>query len=157
MSFNPPGHDKTVWVAVRDSPIHGRGVFAARPIPAGARILEYTGEKITHRESLVRCQANNQCIFHLNEHFAIDGSAEGNMARFINHSCSPNCEAELVDGHLYITALRDLMAGEELCFNYGYDLVDYREHPCHCGSGNCAGFILAEAFFPGLRRKRGGD
>ena len=74
------------------------------------------------------------------------------MARFVNHSCEPNCEAELSDGQVWIIAGRDIAAGEEVTYNYGYDLVDYREHPCRCGAASCVGYIVAEEFFPSLRR-----
>ena len=65
----------------------------------------------------------------------------------MNHSCSPNCEAQNMDGGIWIIALRDIRAGEEITFNYNYDLTDYKEHPCRCGAPNCVGFILAEEFF----------
>lgn len=141
-------------VFAAESPIHGRGVFAAKPIPAGTRILEYTGEKISLDESLRRCEAGNEYIFQIDDRHAIDGSGAENIARLINHSCLPNCEALIEDGRVFIIALRDIAAGEELTFNYGYDLVDYREYRCQCGSPNCVGYIVAEEFFPILRRQR---
>ena len=81
----------------------------------------------------------------------IDGSAGWNPARYLNHSCSPNCDAELINGHIWIVAQRDIACGEELTFNYGYDWEDYREHPCRCGAPGCVGYIIAEEFFPNLR------
>lgn len=141
-------------IEVRDSPIHGRGIFAKTGIPAGTRLLEYVGEKISKSESLRRCEANNECIFEIDDQFDLDGNVDWNPARLINHSCSPNCEAEWEGGRIYIQTIRDIHAGEELSFNYGYDLVDYREHPCRCGAADCVGFIVAEEFFPTLREKR---
>jgi len=140
-------------LAVRTSPIHGRGVFALAPIPRGARVLEYVGQRISKAESRRRCEAHNEYIFHLNEEFDLDGNVPWNPARFINHSCAPNCEAVLENERLWIVARRDLRAGEEITFNYGYDLVDYQDHPCRCGAPNCVGYIVAEEFFPQLRRR----
>ena len=130
----------------RGPAIHGTGAFAAGDLPAGARIVEYRGERISKSESLRRCRAGNDCIFHLNEEFDLDGQVEANPARFLNHSCAPNCDAELIESRIWIIARRDIPVGEELTFNYGYDLEDFREHPCRCGAANCAGYILAEEF-----------
>ena len=160
--INPPGPPGFFVTAVsepnlyevRNSAIHGRGVFAAHPIVAGTPVLEYVGERITKAESLRRCEQNNQYIFHLDEEHDLDGNVDWNPARFINHSCSPNCESEMRDGHILISALRDIAPGEELTFNYGYDMEDYQEHPCRCGSPTCVGYIVAEEFFPELRRKQ---
>ncbi len=93
------------------------------------------------------------CIFSLDENDDLDGNVARNAARFLNHSCAPNCEATLADGEIWIVARRDLTAGEELTFNYGYDLVDYREHPCRCGAKECVGFIVAEEFFADVRKQ----
>jgi uncharacterized protein len=131
-----------------NSPIHGRGAFATRDIPKGSRIVEYIGERIDKRESLRRCEQRNEYIFYLNANEDLDGDVPWNPARFLNHSCSPNCEAELVDGHIWINAARDIRAGEELTFNYGFDLEDYEDYPCNCGSPVCVGFIVAEVHSP---------
>src|SRR5262249_37073616 len=135
---------KPVLLSVKPSPIHGIGAFAATEIRRGTRIIEYVGELITKAESLQRCAANNEYIFALDDARHLDGNVDWNAARFLNHSCAPNCEALLEDGHIWIVALRDILAGEEITFNYGYDLVDYREHPCRCGAKGCVGFIVAE-------------
>ncbi|GDX11860.1 hypothetical protein LBMAG57_36320 [Verrucomicrobiota bacterium] len=114
-------------------------------------MIEYVGERIDKAESLNRCEAGNQCLFHLDEHWDLDGNVSWNPARFLNHSCSPNCDAELIEGRIWIVARRDIAAGEELTFNYSYDLTDFREHPCRCGSFACAGFIVAEDLFEHVR------
>ena len=131
----------------KESPIHGWGGFARTAFGAGARIIEYVGERISKTESLRRCEQNNSCIFSLNAEEDLDGDVEWNPARLINHSCTPNCEAELEEGRIWIVARRDIKPGEEVTFNYGYDLVDYREHPCRCGSAGCVGYMVAEVFF----------
>src|SRR5438874_1588467 len=81
-----------------------------------------------------QCEAGNAYIFELDDEYDIDGSAGWNPARFLNHSCAPNCDAELIDGQIWIVSRRDIDSGEELTFNYGYDREEYREHPCHCGA-----------------------
>jgi len=139
---------------VRASPIHGQGLFAREPIPAGTRLVDYVGERISKSESLKRCTANNPYIFALDDGFDLDGDVAENVARFINHSCAPNCETELIDGRIWVLAIHPICAGEEITFNYSYDLVDHREHPCRCGSPDCAGYIVAEEFFPALRRSQ---
>jgi len=113
---------KTELVVFQTSPIHGLGGFAKTSIPQGARIVEYVGERISKSESIKRCERNNEYIFTLNDREDLDGNVEWNPARFINHSCAPNCEAELEDGHIWIVASRDIRKGEELTVNYGFDL-----------------------------------
>jgi SET domain-containing protein len=145
---------ETQFVVFRASPIHGMGGFAKTDIPKRTRVLEYVGERIDKQESLRRCEKNNEYIFALDDAVDLDGNVPSNPARLLNHSCSPNCEAEIEEGRIWLFALRDICAGEELTFNYGYDLVDYREHPCHCGSRECVGFIVAEELFEKVRSAR---
>jgi uncharacterized protein len=140
------------WVGVKNSAIHGLGLFAGVAIPAGTPVIEYVGERITKQESLARCAANNEYIFSVDEQFDLDGNVAWNPARFANHSCAPNCAAELADGRIWIVANRAIPAGEEITFNYSYDLDDYREHPCRCGAPGCVGYIVAEEYHPQLRR-----
>lgn len=139
---------------VRSSAIEGSGLFALEAIVAGSRVIEYTGARITKAESAARCEANNACIFSLDDEHDLDGAVGWNPARFINHSCEPNCDAELAAGRIWIVARRDIAAGEELSFNYGYDLENFREHPCRCGAPGCVGYMVEEEFFPMLRRLR---
>lgn len=139
---------------VRNSPIHGKGVFALRPIEAGERIIEYRGERIAWEEATERAHRrggplNHTFYFSLADGRVIDGGSRGNDARWINHACSPNCEAYEEDGRVYIHALRPIEAGEEL--NYNYALVyDERHTPalkrlfeCRCGTPGCTGTMLA--------------
>jgi uncharacterized protein len=132
------------------SPIHGMGGFAKKDLKAGARIIEYVGERITIAESIERCSRENHCIFGLTEEEHLDGSVEWNPARFLNHCCSPNAEAQLAEGRIWIVALRDIASGEEVTFDYGYDLEDYRAHPCACGAAGCVGFIVGEELRAGI-------
>ena len=142
---------ETELTTFRSSLIHGTGGFARRDVGAGTRVIEYVGERITKAESLKRCEADNEYIFTLDDEHDLDGNVPWNPARFINHSCAPNCEAELDEGRVWIVALRDIKAGEELTFNYNYDLVDYRQHPCRCGAPVCVGYMVAEEFFEHVR------
>jgi SET domain-containing protein len=112
------------------------------------------GERICKEESLTRCFAHNEFIFTLDDEFDLDGGVEWNPARLINHSCEPNCDAEMIDGRIWIVANRNIRAGDEITFNYNYDLEDYLDHPCRCGAPGCVGYMIAEEFFPKLRRMK---
>lgn len=138
-------------VVFQPSRIHGSGGYAAKAVPAGTQLIEYLGECITKEESHRRCAAGNPFIFLLDDATDLDGNVDWNTARWLNHSCAPNCKAQLEEGRIWIVALRDLAAGEELTFNYGYDLTDYRDFPCRCGTPACVGFIVAEEYFPQVR------
>ena len=139
---------------VRQSPVHGKGVFALRDIGAGDRIIEYRGERISWDEATRRAQekggpVNHTFYFSLHDGRVIDGGRRGNEARWINHACSPNCEAYEDEGRVYIHALRAIAAGEEL--NYNYALVYDERHTsalkrlfaCRCGMQGCTGTMLA--------------
>ena len=144
---------ETEWVVFKKSAIHGLGGFARCLIPSGTPLLEYLGEKIDKAESARRCEHDNVFIFALNDQQDIDGNVPGNPARFLNHSCSPNAEARFADDRIWLVALRDIRAGEEITFNYGFDLENYRDYPCDCGSPNCVRFIVAEEFFDHVRKQ----
>jgi SET domain-containing protein len=144
---------ETQQVIFHSSVIHGTGGFARVDISSGTRVIEYVGEIISKQESLARCERSNEYIFAIDEERDLDGNVEWNPARFLNHSCEPNCEARFIDGRIWLVAIRDLRAGEELTFNYSYDLTDYREHPCHCGANKCVGYIVAEELFEHVRRR----
>lgn len=157
---------RSKWVEVRGSVIHGRGVYAARDIPDETQVIEYVGELIDKEESETRAWAQMAkaeeegdaavYIFTLNERYDLDGSVEWNTARLINHSCEPNCEAFTEESEkgdrIFIYALRDIEAGEELSFDYGFDLECYEDHPCRCGSDNCIGYIVNQDQWPELRK-----
>lgn len=151
---NPP-KTTSEWARVRRSKIHGRGVVATKDIPAGTRIIEYVGERITKAESDRRDEARaaraakggDGCvyIFEINKRHDIDGDVPWNTARFINHSCEPNCESENVRGHIWITASRDIAKGEELTYDYGFDVENWQDHPCRCGAKRCVGYIVSKS------------
>ena len=142
-----------IQVRVGPSRIAGQGLFAAQAIPKGTRIIQYIGEKISSRERVQRLAAGNVYIFHLTYRYALDGQTLENTARYINHSCDPNCEVEKTLDTIWIVALRDIAAGEELSYNYGYDARNYQENPCHCGAPSCCGYILAQEYWGRISRE----
>ncbi|TXI77590.1 MAG: SET domain-containing protein [Dechloromonas sp.] len=144
----------------RRSRIHGNGVFAIAPIHAGEKVVEYKGLLRTHEEADAlygdSIDSGHTFLFTLNEHYLIDANVKGNVARWLNHSCEPNCQAFLVessDGNprkdrVVIEALRDITAGEELTYNYGIRLsVAHtprlkKRWACLCGADQCSGTLL---------------
>jgi len=156
---------------VRKSLVHGNGVFATRRIAADARILEYKGERTSWKNALRREAHDPDNPYHtfffsLDDGRVIDGGVQGNAARWINHSCDPNCEAsEDDDGRVFIHALRDIEAGEELNYDYGL-VVDERRtaalkraYGCRCGASDCRGTMLdlsRNAGTPGKNVKKAG-
>jgi len=151
------------WCEVRHSGIHGRGLFAKKRIPQGTNIIEYVGEKIDKEESNRRGWARIDYakktgdaavyIFTLDDEYDIDGDIPTNSARLINHSCEPNCEAWIEDGSIWIGAGRDIEKGEELFYNYGFDLESWEDHPCYCGSKRCVGYIAGKEYWPELKKR----
>ncbi len=147
---------------IASSGIHNRGLFATRDIPADVRIIEYVGEKIDKEESnrrgweqIERAKATGEAgvyLFELNDEYDIDGNLPWNTAKLMNHSCDPNVEAQTVGGRIWFVSLKKIPKGEELTFNYGFDLENYKDHPCRCGTKRCVGYIVGEEFWPGLNR-----
>jgi SET domain-containing protein len=141
------------YCEVRDSGIHGRGVYATCFIPKETPIIEYFGERVDKKESERRAlrqqaKANKTgdaavYIFTVSTRYDIDGNFPWNTARLINHSCNPNCEAWIVGRKIIIHALQDIPAGTELTFDYGFEVDCYEDHPCRCGSANCKGYIVS--------------
>ena len=139
---------------VRESAIHGRGLYATADIAAGAAIIQYLGEKITKAESNRRAleweerarESGDGLVynFELDDEWDLDGLVGDNPARYINHSCDGNCEAINDDNEIWITARRAIKKGEELLYDYGYDMEHFLDHPCKCGSDNCIGYIVRE-------------
>jgi len=138
---------------VRESGVHGKGVYAAQPIKEGDTVLEYKGEIITWRKALARHphdpgQPNHTFYFHLDDGHVIDAKYNGNTARWINHSCDPNLEAVQNGDRVFLKALRDIDPGEELFYDYSLIIEGRKtaqvkkEHACLCGSLNCRGTML---------------
>lgn len=152
------------YLTVKKSKIHSTGIYAKTDIPKGAKIIEYVGRIITKKESekvaderiqKYKSNKNDEAgvyLFEIDKKHDIDGDVPWNTAKYINHSCAPNAEAENDEGKIWIIALRNIKKGEEITYNYGYDIDDYEEHPCWCGAENCVGFIVGEDHVPKLKR-----
>jgi len=140
---------------IRRSPVHGLGAFAARRIPAGTRLIEYAGERLTPAEADARYpnapgDQHHTFLFAIDDDVVIDDAVAGNDARFITHSCDPNCDAVVDDGRIWIETIRDVAPGEELAYDYAFELEERhtpaakRRYPCNCGSPRCRGTILVK-------------
>lgn len=147
-------------IEVRNSKIHGRGVFAIKPIRKGTRVIEYLGERITHAEADRRYEDhdpndNHTFLFVAARNVVIDGASGGNAARFINHSCDGNCESEIAEKRVFIRAVRNIAPGEELGYDYeiGRDKSDPPNvdeiYACRCGTAKCRGSML----WPPMKKK----
>ncbi|RYG82046.1 SET domain-containing protein [bacterium] len=145
---------------IKRSGIQGKGAFARQPIAKGERLIEYIGERISQNEAANRyddaaMRRHHTFLFTISSRTCIDGNREGNDARYFNHSCSPNCETEVVRGRVYILARRNVLQGEELTYDYNYDLdgpitaESLQTYECRCGSPSCRGTILG----PDARRR----
>src|ERR1700747_2185200 len=131
-------------IQVRQSAVHGRGVFATRPIRKGRRIIEYTGRRVAWKSIPADVNDAHTFLFGINDGTdVINPEIGGNEARWINHSCAPNCEAIEEDDRIFIYALRDLKPGEELSYDYALEIDEpttkelEKEHECLCGTGRC--------------------
>jgi hypothetical protein len=141
-------------IQTRRSGVHGKGVFALANLAEGETIIEYVGEVITWKEALRRhphdpTDPNHTFYFHIDKKHVIDAKHGGNSSRWINHACKPNCEADEDAGRVFIKALRNIEAGEELFYDYGL-IIDaahtkklLAEYPCWCGAKKCRGTLLA--------------
>ena len=144
---------KQPLIKVRNSRIHGRGVFAARRIRKGTRIIEYVGERLSHEAADKRYEDhdpndNHTFLFIVDKKTVIDAGVGGNAARFINHSCDGNCESVIEKGRVWIEATRTIQPGQEL--GYDYEIGREPDDPddvdeifdCRCGSPKCRGTML---------------
>lgn len=146
---------QTGSICVKESPIHGKGVFALTPIRSGRRIIEYTGVRVTPDEAIRRsgqdpANPHHTFFFGLADGSLIDGGDQGNDARWINHGCEPNCEAREDRGRIFIVALRNIKPGEELKYDYRIDLPDEqsaslkKSYECRCGAPACRKTMLGD-------------
>lgn len=133
-------------IEFRKSAIHRWGVFALEDIPARKRVVEYRGDKI-HKSRIQRFP--DMYMFQLNELYYINGK---NVARYANHSCAPNCEVSIENNRIWLLSLRRIKAGEEITYNYNYELSEAADYPCRCGAADCVGFILDKAYWDDLKK-----
>lgn len=138
---------------IRPSPIQGLGAFATRAIPAGTRLVEYAGARLTPAAAEARYPddgaRHHTYLFAIDDAVVVDAAVGGNEARFLNHSCAPNCDAVVEDGRIWLETVHDIEPGEELVYDYAYVLAERhtpaakRRYPCRCGAVTCRGTILA--------------
>jgi len=171
MNNSKEKNDKPIsneYITVMNSDIHRHGVFARKDIPKGTRVAEYIGIKITKEMgTMIETETFNKYkddkknnaatyIFEIDDEWDLDGDIPSNDPKFINHSCNPNCEVNIEDGKIWIDTIADIKKGDEITFNYGYEInekdpYDFKHHPCWCGSKNCVGYILAEEQWPRIK------
>ena len=150
---------------VKKSTVHGSGVFATKDIAKNQKIIQYIGEKISKKEGdrrsaeriknyLKEKDEGSVYIFELNKKYDIDGSPFYNQARFINHSCNPNCEVDIIKNEIWISSIKNIKKGDELNYDYGYsfDQDDFRDHVCRCRSRNCIGYIISKDDWPKYKK-----
>lgn len=155
--------EENPYVVVRNSRIHGRGVYAARRIRKGTRIIEYVGDRISHAEADARYDARpddgHTFLFVVDDDICIDAGIGGNAARFINHKCDANCETIIEDRRVFIEALRTIQPGEELGYDYQltWESTDDPEelalYRCLCGAPDCRGTMLDRVPLDEKRRR----
>ena len=149
-----------MW-ALNKSKIHGTGVISTENIKKNTKIIQYIGDKISKKEGDIRSalrikkylnkkNEGSVYIFELNKKYDIDGSPIYNKARYINHSCNPNCEVDIIKNEIWISSIKKINKGEELNYDYGYpfDEDDYNDHVCKCGSIKCIGYIISRDDWP---------
>lgn len=148
-----PATDNTRLLRVSNSPKHGRGVYARQLIPRCTKIIEYVGKLVPAKESDAISEKQMQragktgtghvYLFTLNSKYDIDGNVPYNRARLINHSCDPNCEVQILQGRIWIISKRKIQPGEELTYDYGFNMDYWQDHVCRCGTKKCLGYIVS--------------
>ena len=144
------------YIIIKESKIHHKGVFALKDIPKGTKIIEYIGEIISKEEGTRREKLSDELsrtdhtkagtyIFEIDEEHDLDGDITENHARYINHSCNPNCESDIIDKKIWVIVTRDIKEDEELSYDYGFAFDEESfNYPCKCGAKNCVGYIVRQ-------------
>lgn len=154
----------TRYILIKNSKVHGKGVFAKTDIRKDTKIIEYVGELISKKEGDRRSEIHYKehkkdknrgavYIYDLNKKYDLDGNFKWNPARLINHSCSPNSKYKIIKNKVWIIAKKPIKKGEEINYNYGYDDEDFKDHPCKCNSKNCIGYIVGPRYKKSLLKK----
>jgi len=156
---------KNKYILIKKSKIHGKGAFAKFNIKKGTYIIEYIGEIISKKEGNLRSKKQyyksiknknlgSVYIFELDQKHDLDGFIPENIAKFINHSCNPNCIFKIIKKHIWRIAKRNIKKGEEITYDYGYDFDKYyKEHPCKCNGKGCLGYIVGKKYRKKLKKE----
>jgi SET domain-containing protein len=151
---------------IRSSDIAGKGAFALERIPKGTRLIEYTGERVSHEVADARYDEEEEkgnyhtVLFAVDDKTVIDANVDGNDARFFNHSCDPNCTSVIVRKRVWLETLREIQPGEELVYDYEIpnegetEEEALRKYPCHCGADNCRRTLLLTKKKPRTRKAK---
>ncbi len=145
------------YIITKKSNIHSKGIYAKKEIPKNVKIIKYVGKKVLCKHSdkvadrdFKQHKKNENLgeiyLFELNSKYDIDGNVSWNTARFINHSCDPNCRYKYENGKIWIVSTKKINKGEEITFDYDFDLDDFHNYPCKCSSKNCLGFIVGKKY-----------
>lgn len=148
---------ETGLVILRESSIHNKGLYAKIDIPKGTQIIQYIGRRLTQRQADKVAEVHGESLiylFELNERHVIDGNTDDNLAKYINHACEPNCYTENDGKEIWIHALKDIKAGEELTYDYGFQRAEWHERPCLCEKDSCFGFVVARKYWSGIRQTK---
>jgi SET domain-containing protein len=150
---------------LKKSNVHGTGIVAKENIKKGVKIIQYIGEKISKIEGdkrsadrikkfLNKKNEGSVYIFELNKKYDIDGYTSYNVAKYINHSCNPNCEVDIINNEIWISSIKLIKKGEELNYDYGYpfDQDDFSDHVCKCKSKKCIGYIISQDDWPKYKK-----
>ncbi len=153
------GSMKNQYITIKRSAIHGKGIYAKKDIPAGTQIIQYVGEKISKKESDRRLTENEKAgksvyMFELNSRYDIDGDVSWNPAKYINHTCTPNCHTEIIDNEIWIIAQKNIKKGEELSYDYEFQRADWHKSPCRCNAPSCFGFIVARKYWSAIKKTK---
>ena len=132
----------------KKSGINNWGLFAGQDFKKGDKVIEYKGKKYTHKQVEDDDRFDNSkaiYLFTLNKKIVLDGAIKSNTAKYINHSCNPNCEVDIIKSKIWILAIQDIKRGDELSYDYGFGYdEDYKQFRCKCGSKNCCGYIVRD-------------
>lgn len=158
--------DELPLFEIRPSTIAGKGAFALQFIAPAVRLIEYTGERVSHAVADARYAEEESAgithtvLFSIDDRTVIDAGVGGNDARFFNHCCDPNCQSRIVKGRVYLETIRDIEPGEELTYDYEIpregesDETARLKWPCHCGAANCRGTLLLPLAKPKRKPRR---
>lgn len=143
-------------LVIKNSKIHGKGIYARKNIPKNKKLIQYVGNIVNKKQGDIiadkqskRAEKNKNkgavYVFELNDKYDLDGDIKNNHARYINHSCSPNCRVYIRNNKIWIISKKRIKKTQELTYDYGYDIEEFEKHPCRCNSKNCIGFIVGES------------